>query len=50
LLLTAHPNLGQISDWTNSTVDRICDIIEGNGQQYLRDSKDYRKYLRQKKY
>jgi glycosyltransferase involved in cell wall biosynthesis len=50
LLLTTHPNLGQISDWTNSTVDRICDIIEGNGQQYLRDSKDYRKYLRQKKY
>ena len=50
LLTQPHVNQGRVSDWTNGTIDRICDIIEGRGQQYLRDSTDYRKYLRQTKY
>jgi hypothetical protein len=41
---------GQISDWNNGTIDRICDIMEGNGEQWLRMSTDYRKHTRESKY
>jgi hypothetical protein len=41
---------GNISDWTDKTIDRICDILEGNGEQWLRMSTDYRKYTRESKY
>jgi hypothetical protein len=41
---------GNISDWTNGTIDRICDILEGNGEQWLRMSTDYRKHTREYKY
>ena len=50
LLEQPHPNLGRISDWNDGTIDRICDILEGNGEQYLRMSTDYRKYTRETKY
>lgn len=50
LLRKAHPNMGKISDWTDGTIDRICDIIEGNGEQWNRDSTDYRKHTREAKY
>lgn len=50
LLKKAHPNMGKISDWTDKTVDRICDIIEGKGEKWLRDSSDYRKHTREVKY
>jgi hypothetical protein len=50
LLRKSHPKLGQISDWTDKTVDRICDILEGNGEEWRRDSTDYRKYSREEKY
>lgn len=50
LLRNPHPNMGKISDWTDGTVDRICDIMEGNGEQWLRMSTDYRKYTRESKY
>lgn len=50
LLKNPHPNLGKISDWTNGTIDRTCDIMEGNGEQWLRMSTDYRKYTRESKY
>jgi hypothetical protein len=50
LLKKAHPNMGKISDWTAGTVDRICDIIEGKGEQWRRDSADYRKHTREAKY
>jgi len=43
-------NQGKISDWTDGTIDRICDILEGNGQQWLRMDKDYRKHTRENKY
>jgi len=45
-----HPKLGEISDYTDGTIDRICDILEGKGEQHLRMTTDYRKYLREKKY
>jgi hypothetical protein len=50
LLKKAHPNMGKISDYTDGTIDRICDILEGNGSKYLRISSDYRKHTRETKY
>jgi hypothetical protein len=45
-----HPQIGQISDWTDKTIDRICDILEGKGEQWLRMTTDYRKHTRESKY
>ena len=45
-----NPNMGKISDWTDKTIDRICDILEGKGEEWLRMSTDYRKYTREAKY
>ena len=50
LLRKAHPNMGKISDYTDGTIDRICDILEGKGEKYLRMSSDYRKHTREAKY
>jgi glycosyltransferase involved in cell wall biosynthesis len=50
LMHSASPNTGKISDYTDSTIDRICDILEGKGEQYLRMSTDYRKFTRESKY
>jgi len=50
LLSSPHPKMGLISDWTDGTIDRICDILEGKGEQWLRMSTDYRKHTREAKY
>lgn len=50
LLVEPHSNMGKISDYTDKTIDRICDILEGKGEKYLRMDKDYRKYTRESKY
>jgi hypothetical protein len=50
LLYESNPNMGKISDWTDGTIDRICDIIEGKGEQWLRMSTDYRKHTHEGKY
>lgn len=50
LLLHPSKNMGKISDWNNGTIDRILDIIEGKGEQWLRSSVDYRKYSSEIKY
>ena len=50
LLKFKDPKVGNISNWTNGTIDRICAIISGNGEQWRRDSVDYRKHLRETKY
>jgi hypothetical protein len=50
LLETASPLMGRISDYNDGTVDRICDILEGKGEQWLRMSTDYRKHTRESKY
>lgn len=50
LLQHPHPNQGKISDWNDKTIDRIIDIIEGKGEQWLRSSVDYRQHTRVPKY
>jgi hypothetical protein len=50
LLEAPHVRMGEISSWTNSTVDRICDIMEGQGEQWLRMSTDYRSHTSASKY
>lgn len=50
LLHNPSPNMGKISDRNDSTIDRICDILEGKGEDMLRMSVDYRKHTRESKY
>lgn len=50
LLRKEHNNSGKISDWTNGTIDRIIDIMEGRGEKWSRMSADYRNHSREKKY
>jgi hypothetical protein len=50
LLVYPSRNMGKISDWTNGTVDRIVDILEGKGAQWLRMSTDYRKHTHESKF
>ena len=50
LLMAPHNYQGRISKYNDGTIDRICDILEDNGKQYLRMSNDYRKYTRETKY
>ena len=50
LLAFPNKNIGKISDWNNGTIDRTLDIIEGNGNQWLRSSIDYRKHTSEAKY
>jgi len=44
------PYMGKISDWTDKTIDRICDILEGKGEEWLRMTTDYRNHTRESKY
>ena len=50
LLAKPSENMGKISDYTDKTVDRIVDVLEGKGDTMLRMSTDYRKYTREGKY
>ncbi len=50
LLKNPHFNMGKFSAWNDGTIDRVCDILEGNGEQWLRMSTDYRKYTHENKY
>jgi hypothetical protein len=50
LLQEPHKNMGKISDYNNGTIDRIVDILQGNGENMLRMSVDYRKHTRESKY
>jgi hypothetical protein len=50
LLQHPHNNMGKFSAWNDATVDRICDILQGNGEQWLRMSTDYRKHTHESKY
>jgi len=50
LLQEPHKNMGKISDYNDSTIDRIIDILQGNGNNMLRMSTDYRKHTRESKY
>jgi len=50
LLERPHHNMGLISDWTDGTVDRIVDILEGSGEQWNRAGNRYRDHVSQAKY
>ena len=50
LLRDPHHNMGLISDWNNGTVDRVVDIISGNGEQWNRAGNRYRDHTAEAKY
>jgi hypothetical protein len=50
LLQAPHHNMGLISDWTDGTVDRIVDILEGEGEQWNRAGNRYRDHVSRAKY
>ena len=50
LLREPHHNMGLISDWTDGTVDRVIDIIEGRGEQWNRAGNRYRDHASHEKY
>jgi hypothetical protein len=50
LLAAPHPGQGKISDWNNGTIDRILDIIEGQGEQWNRAGNRYRDHVAGAKY
>jgi hypothetical protein len=50
LLQTPHHNMGLISDWNNGTIDRVIDIITGQGHQWDRSGPRYRDHVPHEKY
>ena len=52
LLSVEHPNQGKISDWTNGTIDRMIDIMEGSYKHnnWLRSGNRYRDHVAEEKY
>ena len=50
LLEHRHPYVGKISDWTNGTIDRYIDIMQGNREQWNRNSNRYRDEVAKRKY
>ena len=36
---------GAVSDWQNGTIDRTLDIFEGKGEEWSRNTNDYRKHV-----
>jgi len=50
LLTWQHPRMGQISDRNDGTIDRVLDILQGNGESMLRMGVDYRKHTREGKF
>lgn len=41
---------GKVSDWQNGTIDRTVDIFEGKGEEWSRNTLDYRKHITVPKY
>ncbi len=50
LLNAPHPAQGKISEWNNGTIDRIIDIIEGDGDVWNRSGNRYRDHVAPAKY
>jgi len=50
LLREPHHNMGLISDWNNSTIDRVIDIVTGAGEQWNRAGSRYRDHVAKEKY
>ncbi len=41
---------GAVSDWQDGTIDRTCDILEGKGEEWARNTNDYRKHVAKPKF
>ena len=41
---------GLVSDWQNGTIDRTLDVFEGKGEEWARNTLDYRKHVSKAKY
>ena len=50
LLDQPHHNMGLISAWNDGTVDRVIDIITGQGEQWNRAGNRYRDHVAHEKY
>ena len=50
LMEKPHRDIGKISDWTSATISRYIDIMQGNGEQWRRDTNRYRDYVAERKY
>jgi hypothetical protein len=50
LLREPHHNMGLISNWNDGTVDRVVDIITGQGEQWNRAGNRYRDHVVHEKY
>ena len=50
LLDQPHHNMGLISDWNDGTVNRVVDIITGQGEQWNRSGNRYRDHVPANKY
>jgi len=50
LLTKPSPSIGQISNWTDGTIDRMIDIMTGKGEQWRRDGRHYRTPVSEAKY
>jgi len=50
LMSKPSPSMGQISDWTDGTIDRMLDIMTGKGEQWRRDGAHYRTPVSEAKY
>ena len=50
LLQAPHHNMGLISDWNNGTIDRVIDIMTGQGEQWNRAGNRYRDHTAHEKY
>jgi hypothetical protein len=44
------PHMGKISDWNDGTIDRVCDIMTGRGEQWNRAGNRYRDHVAGAKY
>jgi hypothetical protein len=50
MLFAPHHNQGLISDWNNGTIDRVVDILLGEGESWRRDDPRYRDHVAHEKY
>lgn len=41
---------GDVSSWQDGTIDRTCDVLEGKGEEWARNTNDYRKHVAKPKY
>lgn len=46
----ASYSTGSVSDWQDGTIDRTLDVFEGKGDEWARNSNDYRKHVAKAKF